>query len=383
MRRIIYFVGFFLSLASCRETFEPLVPDQASSVLVVEGYLDSKGKKSELKLSRTVSLGAETTFQPVLSAVVELISESGQGYLLTEADSGRYIFEYDVPEDQVYRLQIRLASGQRYESTSLRPLITPEILDAGFIRDEDGVEIFISTQGNEQADDFLWTFEETWIYRPRIRTTYIYDPELENVRTRTSEDQNSLCYKSQGSPDILLETSSRFQNQVVFQKTITDIPQGNERLMERYSILISQKSIDEDASRFWEILKKNTEDIGSIFSPLPSLIGGNISAMDGSNEPVVGYVSMGVVRQRRVYVDLEDVSPWGYSDPQFGGCVIAETPVMMENYSQAFGDGSVVPARPLMVGTSIVGYYSTERRCVDCTLYATRGLPDFWEENDD
>ncbi len=274
MHRIVYFIGFLLVLSSCRETFEPMVPDQDSSILVVEGYLDSEGKESELKLSRTVSLGTETTYQPVLRAEVELISESGQGYLLTEADSGRYIFEYDVPEDQNYRLQIRLASGQRYESTSLRPLITPEILDAGFIRDEDGVEIFISTQGNELADDFLWTYEETWIYRPRIRTSYIYDPSIETVRNRTEEDQNSLCYKTEKSPDILLETSSRFQNQVVFQKTITDIPRGNERIMERYSILVSQKSIDEDASRFWEILKKNTEDIGSIFSPLPSLIGG-------------------------------------------------------------------------------------------------------------
>mgnify|MGYP006191065085 FL=1 len=383
MQRIGFLLVLLLILGACRETFDPEISIQDSSILVVEGYLDSEGKASELKLSQTVNLGADTTFQPVLGAVIEVIAESGQSYPLIEQELGIYIFEHDVPETQTYQMVIRLPNGQLFESLPMQPLITPEILDGGFIRDEDGVEIFVSTQGDAQADDFLWTFEETWIYRPRIRTAYIYDEDLGTVRNRTEADQNSLCYKNQQSPDILLETSSRFQDQVVFQKTITEIPQGNERIMDRYSILVSQKAIDQEASKFWEILRKNTEDIGSIFSPLPSLIGGNFRSLTDESTPIIGYVSMGVVRQKRIYVDIRDVGTWGYSDPTFGDCFIAEEIVFIPDYAKEFGDGSVVPVRGLMVGTTIVGYYPAPRRCVDCTLYATRGVPDYWEEYED
>jgi hypothetical protein len=256
--------------------------------------------------------------------------------------------------------------------------VTPEIIDAGFKRDEEGVEVFVSTQGNANADDFLWTFDETWIYRPRIRTPYIYVPEIKDVRERKEAEQNSLCFKTESSPGILLETSSRFRDQVVFQKTITEIPEGDERIMERYSALISQKGVASKDVAFWEILKKNTEDIGSIFSPLPSLIGGNIKSLDAAKSPVIGQVSLGVIRQRRIYINQVQVSPWNYLDPNFNDCVIELDPVFRMDYQVIFGNGAVVPARPLMVGTTIVGYYPATKRCTDCSLYASKLKPTFW-----
>jgi hypothetical protein len=256
--------------------------------------------------------------------------------------------------------------------------VTPEIIDAGFKRDEEGVEVFVSTQGNANADDFLWTFEETWIYRPRIRTAYIYVPELKNVRDRKDAEQTSLCFKTEPSPGILLETSSRFKDQVVFQKTITEIPTGNERIMERYSILVSQKGLASKDVPFWEILKKNTEDIGSIFSPLPSLIGGNIKSLDAAKNPVIGQVSLGVIRQKRIYINQVQVSPWNYLDPKFNDCVIGEEAILAIDYQKIFGNGAVVPTRPLMEGTTIIGYYPSSRKCTDCSLYASKLKPSFW-----
>ena len=362
----------------CRTPYEPEVPATELRVLVVEGYLDTQGLKSELKLSRTVPLAAEDAFAPEQGAIVVLKNSSGQSFPLTESTPGIYLFEKDIDEQQTYVLEITLTSGERYVSESLLPIVTPAILDAGFKRDVEGVEVFVSTQGTADADDFLWTFEEAWIYRPRIRSPYVYIPAEKEVRTRTAQEQNSLCFKSEVSPGILLETSSRFRDQVVFQKTITEIPKGDERIMERYSILISQKGISSEDVPFWEILKKNTEDIGSIFSPLPSLIGGNIKSLDDANSPVLGQVSLGVIRQQRVYINLEDVSPWNYLNPEFNDCTIGEDAVLAKDYESTFGNGAVVPARPLMVGTSIVGYFPTSKRCTDCTLYASPLKPSFW-----
>ena len=371
----------FVSLISCREPFDPDLPSEISSVLVVEGYLDTDGLESELKISRTAPINSELASNVESGARVTVFSENGAAYTLVETEPGTYLFSQNLAENSSYRLEIELRNGDRYQSDLIRPIVTPEILDAGFVRDEDGVEVFVNTQGNAIADDFLWTFEETWIYRPRIRTTYIYDADLEDVRTRTESEQISLCFKSEQNPDILLETSSRFQDQVVFRKTITEIPTGDERIQERYSILISQKAIDAEAVQFWETLKRNTEDIGSIFSPLPSQITGNIKSMDDTSVPVVGQVSMGVTQQRRIYINLTDVSPWNYRDPEFNDCVISQDSVLIPGYQSIFGNGATLPARALMAGTSIIGYFTTDRRCADCTLYASPIVPDFWEND--
>lgn len=370
-----------LILASCREPFVPEVPSEITSVLVVEGYLDTEGLASELKISRTAPITSEVASNAESGANVTVFSESGTAYPLVESEPGTYVFSQNLSENENYRLEIVLRNGERYQSDPIRPIMTPEILDAGFVRDEDGVEVFVNTQGNQVADDFLWTFEETWIYRPRIRTSFIYDPQLKDVRFRTAAEQISLCFKSEKNPDVLLETSSRFQDQVVFRKTITEINTGDERIQERYSILISQKAIDAEAVQFWETLKRNTEDIGSIFSPLPSQITGNIKSLDNASTPVVGQVSMGVIKQRRIYINLTDVIPWGYIDPQFNDCTIAEEAVLIPEYTSVFGNGSTLPARGLMSGITIIGYFPTDRRCADCTLYASPIVPDFWEED--
>ncbi len=375
------FVAIFL-FAGCREPFEPEIENVQAGVLVVEGYLDSNGLKSVLSLSRTAAISGAVSIVPEPGALVSLISDSGQLFKLTELKDGKYLFQQNIPENQSYRLEILLRNGEKYFSDPITPIITPEIMDAGFIKDEQGVEVFLNTKGNESADDFLWTYEETWIFRPVIRTPYIFRNDTKVVELRKEEERIDLCYKSEVNSDLLLETSSRFKDQVVFRQTITEIPQGDERLMERYSILISQKAIDQQAVEFWETLKRNTDDIGSIFSPLPSVISGNLHLEGDEDQPVVGYVSLGVIKQTRIYINQKDVIPWGFNDPEFDDCSISLEPIFIGSpqYFSDFGTGAVLPARALMEGTTIVAYYTSPRRCSDCTLNANRKKPDFWED---
>ncbi len=377
----LYILGLFTFLNwGCREPFEPEIENVQDGVLVVEGYLDSNGLESILSLSRTAPIGGEESFVPETGAKVSLKSSTGQLIDLIEEKNGQYLFARDIAENQTYVLEILLKNGEKYLSEPMIPIQTPEILDAGFVRDEEGVEVFVNTQGNQEADDFLWTYDETWVFRPEIRTPYIYRPDSKTVELRKDEEKIDLCYKSVANSDLLLETSSRFEDQVVFRQTIKEIPQGDERLMERYSILISQKAIDQKAVEFWETIKRNTDDIGSIFSPLPSIISGNIRLEGSANKPVVGYVSMGVVRQKRIFIDLREVTPWMFNDPAFDDCYVSLEPVYIGSarFISEFGTGSVLPARELMEGTTIVAYYTSSRRCSDCTLYADRKRPELW-----
>lgn len=366
-------------LIACREEFVPDIETQATGILVVEGYLDSEGLSSDLKLSYTTPISDSYEPNAVLGASIQLISQAGETFSFSEKGEGIYTFQQDLDESQTYNLSIRLPNGEEFSSDPIQPIITPPILEAGFVRDEEGVEIFVNTKGDENADDFLWTYEETWIFRPRIRSYYIFDKELKAVRTRTESERNDLCYRSEESPNILLETSSRFENQIVFRQTISEIPTNDQRLAEKYSVLISQKALDSKAVEFWEILKKNSFDMGTFFSPLPSIISGNIHSKNGTSK-VVGYVSVGVVRQERIFVTNTEVQPWFFSDPEFDDCFISQDALYIgtEVFDNTFGGSGVSPVRSLVEGTTTVGYYYAPTRCVDCTLYGSSEKPDFW-----
>ncbi len=385
MRKIATYLSVFLLFVSaCREPFDPEIEPSDLKVLVVEGYLDTEGLPSVLSLSYTRNISFDDSFTPSFpEANVFLESESGTQYPLIPLGSGKFEFAYDIAEEDSYRLRILTNDGNNYSSELLTPILTPEIIDVGFERNEEGVEIYLTTKGDENADDFLWTFEETYAFRPKFPTAYRYDPDRKTVVLSTEENSTSLCYRDVTSSDLILETSSRFEDQFVFRQSITQIPTGEERLTVRYSILVSQKALDKKASEFWEVMRKNTDDLGSIFSPLPSNIGGNIKNDQDPNAPVVGFLSLGTVKQQRLWIDFREILPWTRIDiPDYFGCIVEPDTILIKDYEVAFKSGGFMPAVPIFCDTCYdpIGFRKAERRCVDCTLRGTNVKPDFWED---
>ncbi|MCS5491581.1 DUF4249 domain-containing protein [Algoriphagus limi] len=384
MRQILFFgLGIIGLLVSCREPFEPEIDPVDLNVLVVEGYLDSEGTPSQLTLSYTQPIqGQSLPNSLVLGADIYLESVGGERFPFTDLGEGVYQFQHDISESDTYRLHIFLWDGTSYTSEELQPLITPDIIDVGYEENENGVEIFLTTQGDENADDFLWTYEETWAFRPPFTSLVKYVPETEQIIPRAADERIDICYMSRRNSDLLLETSSRFQDQFVFRQAIRQINEGDERLSVRYSILISQKAISKEDSEFWEILKKNTDDLGSIFSPLPSLIGGNIRQDQNPDAPVIGQVSLGVVRQKRMFIDNQEVAPWRPVVEDYFGCVTEPDTVLVANYDQYFRAGGNLPTTPVFLenGFEPIGYRYARASCVDCTRRGTNVKPDFWED---
>lgn len=384
MHRLVLLIFFCILLISgCREPFEPVIDPTDLTVLVVEGYLDTEGLPSTLTLSYTSNIQTDDSFSPSFpGGVVYLESESGTRYQLTDLGFGKFEFGYDIPEEENYRLKISTNDGQSYTSDLLTPLLTPDIIDVGFVKNEIGAEIYLTTKGDENADDFLWTYEETYAFRPKLPSSYKYDPETQDVVVRELAERTDLCYRGGISSDLILETSSRFEDQFVFRQSIKQILQDDERLSVRYSILISQKALDKKASEFWEILRKNSNDLGSIFSPLPSNIGGNIKNDLDPEVPVVGYVSLGTVKQKRLFIEVREVIPWRAVEPDYYSCFIEPDTVLQADYGQNFSSGSFVPVVPIIPDGAIspIGFQGAIRRCTDCTLRGTNVKPDFWED---
>jgi hypothetical protein len=371
---------FFLLLISCKEEFNPSLSNADVDLLVVEGYIDISGEDSFITLSRTQPVQSTLPFAPETNANVILTDEAGTSWTFEEIAQGKYLLNVVLSENGSYKLGIRLSNGQEFTSDPMTPILTPEIEELGYIRDEAGVEIFVSTKGNDKAQYFLWDYEEHWIFRPGILTPFKYNPQTRDVDFRDQNDRIDLCWNTNMFPKLILQNAARYDDNRILQRELVRIPSRSEKIMQRYSIQVRQRAIDSQTFQFWEIMKRNSDDIGGIFSPLPSLLTTNIRNQRSGSSAVIGYVSMGVASYKRIYIDNADVRPWQVEQPDYLNCRIESDTVLVAQYQTAFGSGTFIPARPVIVVTTTIGYLGTNVSCGDCTLRGTNVKPDFWED---
>jgi hypothetical protein len=369
-----------LLLLSCKEEFNPSLSNADVDLLVVEGYIDISGQDSFIELSRTQPVQSNLPFAPETNAKLALSNETGTSWAFEETTPGKYKLNVVVPENGKYKLSIRLANGKEYGSDPMTPIITPEIDELGYTRDEAGVEIFVSTKGNDKAQFFLWDYEEHWIFRPGVLTPFKYNPLTRDVDFRDQNDRIDLCWNSNTFPKLILQNAARFDDNRILQRELVRIPLRSEKIMQRYSIRVRQRAIDSETFQFWEIMKRNSDDIGGIFSPLPSLLTTNIREQRSGANTAIGYVSMGVATYKRIYIDNSEVRPWQVEQPDYLNCRIESDTVLVAQYQTAFGSGTFVPARPVIVVTTTIGYLGTNVNCADCTLRGSNVKPDFWED---
>ena len=369
-----------LFISGCRDPFEPEVTDQDLAVLVVEGFIETGGEISEITLSRTNPIRSGESFRPEAGARVILKSESGEEWAFQESQNGLYTFSEFLDQGMTYQLKITLPNGRQYLSDPMTPIVTPEIEELGYLRDEAGVEIFISTKGNEEAQYFLWDYEEDWIFRPGVRSQFFFNPLTKDVEFRKADQKIDLCWKSNLFPKIILQNAARFADNTILQRELVRIPNRSEKLTERYSIRVRQRAVNQGTYDFWEILRKNSDDIGGIFSPLPSLIRGNIKSVDPNGDNVIGMVSMGKSASKRIYINAQDVAPWPYFIEEYEFCRLDQDTVLIANYEREFSSGSRLPVIPVVVVTTTIGFRAATRQCTDCTLRGTNIKPDFWED---
>ena len=114
-------------------------------------------------------------------------------------------------------------------------------------------------------------------------------------------------WKYHNSTSILLGSSARLQSDVIFEAPLTYIPKNDEKTSVRYSILVKQYGLDKRGYEFYDLMKRNTETLGTIFDVQPSEIRGNILCLSDPTELVIGYVSASTVSQKRVFLTSSEL----------------------------------------------------------------------------
>ncbi|RYZ97271.1 MAG: DUF4249 family protein [Sphingobacteriaceae bacterium] len=155
----------------------------------------------------------------------------------------------------------------------------------------------------------------------------------------------------------------------------------------KYSILVKQYAMTKQEFEFWEIMKKNTEQLGTIFDPQPSQVKGNIHCVTDPAEVVIGYLGVCTVVQKRNYIDKSKLMQFStkrfYTDCTAdsvlferiqGNAIIHEEDIYFNrNYILIPLDAITTPFG------DVIGHMGTAPRCADCTLRGTKNKPAFWE----
>jgi hypothetical protein len=383
-----------ICFVACKKPYAPPVINSAKSFLVVEGVINTTADSTIIKLSRTVNLSSSTTINPELNASVIVEEDNGIEYILPEIGNGKYAAPgLMLNIAHKYRLQIVTANNEQYLSSFESPLNTPPIDSVGFTMQgtaqNTGIQIYVNTHDATGVVNYYhWDYSEAWQFHSKYESDYISNGT--NIVGRTADQNIYSCFGADTSSTIVLGSSAGLTKNAIYQNPITQLASTSEKIETKYSIEVNQYALTGDAYRFWVNLKKNTEQLGSIFDAQPSSINGNILCVTNPAEPVIGYITVSNIQRKRIYIlnsqlpsewqpsypyDCSLDSNW-YAEPKTGNPPINQ---VLKNLISLGSPQIPVSAFYLPSSPSPVGYLSSTTECVDCTLRGKKEAPTFWK----
>jgi hypothetical protein len=376
-------LGGLVAFNGCKKPYLPPIINTSTNYLVVEGVINSGADSTVIKLSRTVNISGTVVANPELNAKVTVESDANTTYALQELGKGGYgSAGLNLDNSHKYHLHIFTSSGKEYLSDFEAVKTTPPIDSVGFIQQSNGINLYVNTHDpNNNTRYYRWDYTETWNFHAEYAAAYITDGTKLSIRTPAQQIYS--CFAGNPSSNILLGSSAALAQDNIFQSPLTQIASTSEKLEAKYSILVKQYALSNDAYNFWQNLKKNTEQLGSIFDAQPSEVPGNIHCVTTPAEPVIGYVSVGTVSQKRIFISNTqlpltwvptypyqcELDTFLYARQGQNDVALFLIPL---NYS-------ALAITPVSINGNALGFFGADPECADCTIRGTTVQPPFWK----
>ncbi len=367
-------VAAAITVSGCKEKFP--FPQSAvdKNYLVVEGFINSGSDSTHIKLSRTLKPNDSVLVKPERSALVFIESDNGLHYPLAEMAAGTYSgAPVNLNPEEKYRISIQTTNGKSYFSDFTEVKTTPLIDSINWIRTENGIWIYANTHDPQNATRYYaWQFDETW----EFRSNYVSNWEYINGTMISRNNPASLytCWQSAASTNILIGSSAKLTGDIIHRAPLIFIPDDSWKLGVKYSINVKQRALSRGAFEYLEKMKKNSEQLGSIFDPQPSTGSGNIYCSTDPNEMVIGYMYASSIVEERIFINRAEVPGWRYRLY----CEMITIPNIKDSLDAAFGGNANLVIDEVREGRALVGYTGSTGLCIDCTRRGTNGKPDFW-----
>lgn len=351
MKRSIILLGLCLCLvlSGCITEYEATGIDEVADILVVEGMITDD--ESYIRLSHSVQLTNENN--SLVSSYIndaKVYIECDDATQLNNTQSlgnGQYsIITGKLDSNQKYRLKI-LIEEYEYCSDYSFPLKTPEIDSIVYVKKGLGqpVHIYVATHDTENKILYYrWSYKEDWEINSVI--------QIDNVPR--------YCWNKANNKSILLGTAEKTIDGRTAGK-ITEIMPFDKRLSVLYRINVTQNAISKRAYDYFSNIKKNIELTGSIFTPVPAELKGNITCITDPDRPVIGYVDVSITTNNHRYISRQIDNLY---EPLSDCISIRDDP-----------DGDTfIPDDYIKINEDTYA----PAQCVDCTYHGTEQKPDDW-----
>jgi hypothetical protein len=372
----------FSLLLACREAYDPVLENDVPSYLVVEGMINANGVTT-IELGRTIHYTEKMVRQFEEGARVEIEGDNGTRFPLSSQDKGIYISGANtLARDRKYRLYIRTTAGKEYLSDYVT-VNTSMPVSANWKQDASGVKVLANTSDPIKQAYYHWVTEETWEIVSPLPTTYAIvrnpaNPLQVSNRVREGDDINNAkrCWATQRSGNILTASAAVYSDGLISGLPLADIPNGSDKLVTRYSMLVTQYVISKKGYEFFELLKKNTETLGSLFDPNPTQIRGNIRSTTDPREIVIGFVDCSTSSSSRIFISAQEANDWKSSTVCETTSIYNTPPDLRTNFPN---DRMMISEAIWGESLSPIGFTIARAECVDCRVKGgTNVRPAFW-----
>ncbi len=369
--KIITYCTVLLLFSKCKDPYDPPVLASNTKYLVVEGYINGNGLTS-IKLSRTRNITSGDTADRIneLNANVVIEDQNNITYPLTEEGNGIYTANIFLDPANQYRLHIRTSANKEYKSDFVPYKQSPPIDSIGWKFKNNDVQVYANTHDAQNKTKYYrWSYSETWEYHAAFYSYLQYDESSNSLVSRT--DQIYACWPSENSTNISLASSAKLNMDVIHEAPLVLIPFHDKRISVLYSIFVTQYALDSIAYNYWQAIKSNTENVGSIFDPQPNQTKGNIHCVSDSSETVIGYIGAGSTVDKRFFIDRSSM-PNNWNLPS--ECTTISTHAdSLEYYFHVAG---YIPIEEILPPGTYTGSTFT---CVDCRASGGPNVkPGFW-----
>ena len=242
MKRLNYIFALTLAAIACKKPYDPPVVASNSSYLVVEGAINPGADATIITLSHTVNISSKITLSPVPGATVAVVSDQNATYPLYDTGNGNYVSAgLNLDNSHKYRLTIKTSDGKQYQSDLQSVLITPPIDSVGFniisSSAKTGIQVYVNTHdATNMTKYYRWDYNEEWLFYTRYTSTYISNGAA--MVPRQPNQNVTYCYAGGPSSDIVLGSSAKLAQNIIYQNPILFIPSVSEKIEDKYSICL-------------------------------------------------------------------------------------------------------------------------------------------------
>lgn len=387
-KSIIVFL-LFLFIFGCKDEFL-LETSNYKPIMVVDGMITNDNGPYVIKISNSSPIN-QYKESPYENCTVTIYDNTDFSEVLTEKEPGIYTTNSAGIIGEVgksYRISILTPDGIEYGSDfqELKEPIGISDLSADLVsvNTEDfpeglpGYLFYVSTEtSNNKNNFFLWKAEETYEF------TVDFDL-LDIIFGKAALDTNDLlripivnnykdnffrCWETKDVNNIYTAKTSNLSSQTINKQPLLFVGTDSKKLQIRYSLLLNQYIINEDAYYFWKGIEDQVSEENFLVANQPYNIVGNIRNLNNSGEKVLGYFTVAAVTKKRIFVNSPN-TPLYYNvcslitNPSEIFYILdkEKPPFYLIEYDNSYGFG-------------ILRY----EYCVNCTLSGGKNTkPDFW-----